>query len=95
MFAASDYRLMWLRRLDALWLARPDPTSLYGADGLLAEMRAAIGEGSFDAAAANAALEGLIGVGEVLAVEVGEAELAVRITRSGQARLARLEARPS
>lgn len=95
MFAASDYRLMWLRRLDALWLARPDPTSLYGTRGLLAEMRAAIGEAAFDAGAANAALERLIEGGEVFAVEVGESEVAVRITTSGQARLAGMEARPS
>lgn len=95
MFDASDYRLMWLRRLDALWLARPDPASLYGADGLLAEMRAAIGAAAFDAEAAKAALDRLIEAGEVLAVEVGESELAARITRSGQARLARMEGRAS
>ncbi|HYJ31421.1 MAG TPA: hypothetical protein VEW25_13910 [Allosphingosinicella sp.] len=92
--AKPDYRLLWLRRLDALWLARPDPTSVWGVNGLAREMREALGEAAFDGDAAWEALTEAIRHGEILAIEVGEGELAARITATGQARLAVIEGRP-
>jgi len=93
--ANADYRLLWLRRLDALWLLRPDPTSLWSIDDLAREMRGVIGEASFDGDAAWEALRAAIRDREILAVEVEEGKLIARITEVGQARLAVIEGRPS
>lgn len=95
MVPTSDYQLLWLSRLDTLWLARPDPTSFWGTAGLVAEMRAAIGADAFDVQAADAALGRLIAEGDLMAIETTVSEVIVRITPAGQARLARLEGRAS
>jgi hypothetical protein len=86
---APDYRLLWLRRLDALWQARPAADSFWAAKPLFREMRGLIGE-AYDLDASGDALWALVTEGQVHAVEI-EDDHVLQIRAAGREALAGLE----
>ena len=90
---APDYRLLWLRRLDALWLVRPAADSFWAAKPLFREMRGVIGD-AYDQDASGDALWALVTEGLVFAVET-EDDHVLQIRAAGRAELAALEGPPA
>lgn len=89
---APDYGLLWLRRLDALWQAKPAADSFWAALPLFRELQDLLGD-SYGQQAAGDALWLLVGDGLVRAVE-HEGDHLLQIRPLGREALAALEGPP-
>jgi hypothetical protein len=86
---APDYRLLFLRRLDALWQLKPTIDSFWPAKPIFRETWELLG-GDYDHEAAGDAMWALITEGLVFAIEI-EGDHILQIKPAGREALAELE----